>query len=125
MRIGLHLDQEVEDRVGSLQARKATVESAIYNVKRLEELQRFEKIYAPYDGVITARNANIGELINAGANAPGRQLFDLASVNRLRVYVNVPQAYARSAKPGRWTSLRSSSARRICSSLPVPRMRSA
>ncbi|MGA7240475.1 MAG: efflux RND transporter periplasmic adaptor subunit [Bryobacteraceae bacterium] len=92
--------QDVDDRVGDLNAKKATVDSAKYNLQRLEEMQRFEKVYAPFDGVITARNIDIGALINAGANAPGKELFDIAATNRLRVYVNVPQQYSRAVAPG-------------------------
>ncbi len=92
--------QDVEDKVGDLHAKKAMVDSASYNVKRLEETQRFQKVYAPFDGVITARNVDYGALINAGGNAPGKELFDIASTSQLRVYVNVPQMYSRDVKPG-------------------------
>ena len=92
--------QDVEDRVGDLQAKKAMVDSATFNVKRLEETQHFQKVYAPFDGIITARNIDIGALINAGANAPGKELFDIASTKQLRVYINVPQAYSRDVRPG-------------------------
>lgn len=92
--------QDVEDRVGDLQAKKAMVDSATFNVRRLEEMQHFQKVYAPFDGVITARNVDTGALINAGANAPGKELFDLASTRQLRVYVNVPQTYSRDLRPG-------------------------
>lgn len=92
--------QDVEDRVGDLNAKKAMVDSANYNLQRLVETQGFEKVYAPFDGVVTARNIDIGALINAGANAPGKELFDIAATNRLRVYVNVPQQYSRDVAPG-------------------------
>ncbi len=92
--------QDVEDRVGDLAAKKAMVDSATSNVRRLEETQGFQKIYAPFDGVITARNTDIGALINAGANAAGKELFDIASTSQLRVYVNVPQTYSRDVTPG-------------------------
>jgi RND family efflux transporter MFP subunit len=92
--------QDVDDRVGDLEAKKAMADSAASNVRRLEELQRFQKVYAPFDGVITARYIDIGALINAGANAPGRQLFDLAATGKLRVYVNVPQQYSLQVRPG-------------------------
>ena len=82
--------QDVDDKVGDLQAKKAMVDSAAFNVRRLEETQRFQKVYAPFDGVITARNIDIGALINAGGNAPGKELFDIAATGRLRVYINVP-----------------------------------
>jgi RND family efflux transporter MFP subunit len=92
--------QDVEDRVGDLHAKKAMVDSATYNMRRLEETQHFQKVYAPFDGVITARNIDIGALINAGSNAPGKELFDIAATSKLRVYVNVPQAYSRDVNPG-------------------------
>jgi RND family efflux transporter MFP subunit len=92
--------QDVEDRVGDLQAKKAMVDSAKYNLQRLEEMQRFQKVYAPFDGVITQRNIDIGALINAGANAPGKELFDIAATGKLRVYVNVPEQYSRDVAPG-------------------------
>ena len=68
-------------------------------MRRLEEMQRFQKVYAPFEGVITARNIDMGALINAGANSPGKEMFDLAATDRLRVFVNVPQTYSRSAQP--------------------------
>jgi RND family efflux transporter MFP subunit len=92
--------QDVDDKVGDLQAKKAMVDSAAFNVRRLEETQRFQKVYAPFDGVITARNIDIGALINAGGNSPGRELFDIAATGRLRVYINVPEAYSRQVRPG-------------------------
>jgi len=92
--------QDVDDRVGDLQAKKAIVDSATFNVRRLEETQGFQKVYAPFDGVITARNIDFGTLIDAGANAPGRELFDMAATSKLRVYINVPQVYSRDVKPG-------------------------
>ena len=93
--------QDVDNAIGDYQAKKAMVASAQSNVNRLLQLQSFEKIYAPFDGVITARNTDVGHLINAGASAsPGTELFHMAAVNKLRVYVNVPQQYSVSAKPG-------------------------
>lgn len=92
--------QDMEDKAGDRAAKKAVMDSATSNVRRLEETQKFEKVYAPFDGVITVRNTDIGALINAGANTAGRELFDIASTGVLRVYVNVPQTYARSATPG-------------------------
>lgn len=92
--------QDVDNANGDFAAKKAMVASAQSNVKRLEELQSFEKIYAPFDGVITARNTDIGHLINSGAGAPATELFHIAAIQELRVYVNVPQQYSPSAKPG-------------------------
>jgi RND family efflux transporter MFP subunit len=92
--------QDVEDKVGDQLAKKAMVDSATSNVRRLEELEGFQKVYAPFDGVITARNVDMGALIDAGANAPGKELFDIAATGRLRVYVNVPQQYSQEVRPG-------------------------
>src|SRR6185437_11021938 len=86
-------------------AKKATVDSASSNLRRLLEMQRFQKVYAPFEGVITARNIDTGSLIDAGANTPGKEMFDLAATGRLRVYVNVPQSYSRSATVGRLAEL--------------------
>ncbi len=92
--------QETEEKLSDLKVKKATQDSARFNVKRLEELQSFQKIYAPFDGVITARNTDVGALIDAGSGSPAKELFHLAATQRLRVYVNVPESYARSAVPG-------------------------
>jgi RND family efflux transporter MFP subunit len=93
--------QDVDNKLGDLQAKKAIVDSATSNVRRLQETQRFQNVFAPFDGVITARNIDIGSLIDAGANSSGKEMFDLAATGRLRVYVNVPQVYSRSATVGR------------------------
>jgi RND family efflux transporter MFP subunit len=92
--------QETDQAVNSLRATKATVESNAANVRRLEQLQGFEKIYAPFDGVVTARNTDIGALINAGSTTSGRELFHLAAIHRLRVFVAVPEVYSRAARSG-------------------------
>lgn len=92
--------QDTDNAVGNAQARKAMVQSAQANVKRLEELQSFQRIYAPFDGVITVRNTDIGALVNSGNGGPAQELFHVASTHTLRVYVNVPQIYSRAAKPG-------------------------
>ena len=92
--------QDVDNAVGDFQAKQAMVASAESNVRRLQELQSFEKIYAPFDGVITARNTDVGHLINSGAGAPATELFHMASLRQLRVYINVPQQYSPAAKPG-------------------------
>jgi RND family efflux transporter MFP subunit len=86
--------------VGDYQAKKSTVASGQANVKRLQDMVSFEKVYAPFDGVITQRNTDIGSLINAGNGGTSQQLFVLASTDVLRVYVSVPQIYSRSAAPG-------------------------
>jgi RND family efflux transporter MFP subunit len=92
--------QDVDNAVGDYQAKKATVASAQANVKRLQELQSFEKVYAPFDGVITARNTDVGHLINSGAGSPATELFHMSAISKLRVYVNVPQQYSSSTRPG-------------------------
>jgi RND family efflux transporter MFP subunit len=93
--------QDADNAQGSYAAQKATVQSMEANVKRLEELQAFERIYAPFNGVITARNTDIGQLIDAGSSGGTRtELFHIAQTDKLRVYVNVPQGYAPYAKPG-------------------------
>jgi RND family efflux transporter MFP subunit len=92
--------QETDEKLGDLNAKKATVDSADSNVRRLQEMLGFQKIYAPFSGVITARNVDTGSLIDAGANSPGRELFHLAAINVLRVYVSVPEAYSRAARTG-------------------------
>ena len=89
--------QDTDTFVTQAASTTSAVKSAQANVQRLEELQSFEKIYAPFSGVITARNVDIGQLINAGA---GTQLFRLSAINVLRVYVNVPQIYSQAAVPG-------------------------
>jgi RND family efflux transporter MFP subunit len=92
--------QDVDNAVGDFQAKTAAVASAQANVKRLEELQSFERVYAPFDGVITARNTDVGHLINSGAGSPATELFHMSAIRELRVYVNVPQQYSASARPG-------------------------
>jgi RND family efflux transporter MFP subunit len=93
--------QDVDNATGNYDARKAAVESAQANVKRLQELQSFEKVYAPFDGMITARNTDIGQLIDSGSGGgTARELFHIQSMNPLRVYVNVPQLNSPDIRPG-------------------------
>ncbi|MGA3323316.1 MAG: efflux RND transporter periplasmic adaptor subunit [Terriglobia bacterium] len=92
--------QDVDNAVGDAHAKKAMVDSATDNVKRLEQLQSFEKVYAPFDGVLTARNTDIGQLIGSGSGSGAKELFHVASITTLRVYVNVPQIYSPAAVPG-------------------------
>lgn len=93
--------QDVDNATGNYDARRTTAESARSNVKRLEDLQSFEKVYAPFDGMITARNTDIGALIDPGSSGgTERELFHIAAVNRLRVYINVPQFNSPEIKPG-------------------------
>jgi RND family efflux transporter MFP subunit len=92
--------QETDEKLGDLRAKQATMEAVAANVKRLEETQSFQKIFAPFSGVITARNTDTGALINAGGSGAGKELFHLAATGRLRVYVAVPQANSASSVPG-------------------------
>jgi RND family efflux transporter MFP subunit len=98
--------QETDQAVNSLGAMKATVSSNAANVRRLEQLQSFEKILAPFDGVITARNLDVGVLVNAGSTTtPSQELFHMAAIDRLRVFVAVPEVYAPAARPGAQATL--------------------
>lgn len=92
--------QETDNAVGSYNANKAIVQADEANVKQLEALQSFERVYAPFNGVVTARNTDIGALITAGSGGTSTELFRIAQPGKLRVYVNVPQAYSQAATPG-------------------------
>jgi RND family efflux transporter MFP subunit len=93
--------QDVDNAVGSFAANKAAVDADMANVRHFEALVSFEKVYAPFDGVIITRNTDIGDLINSGSStAPRTDLFDIAQPGTLRVYVNVPEEYSRGVKPG-------------------------
>jgi len=101
--------QDTDNALSALAARNAVVTSAQANVKRLEELQSFERIIAPFDGVVTARNLDIGQLITTsgatttagtGAASTSKEVFDIAAIGTLRVFINVPQVYAPDAKTG-------------------------
>ncbi len=92
--------QEVDNAAGDLEAKRAIVQSAQANVRRLEEMKSFQRIYAPFSGVITRRNVDIGNLINAGNTGTSQQLFYLAQTSPLRVYVRVPEIYASSIHAG-------------------------
>lgn len=93
--------QDVDNAVGTYNANKAIVDADAANVRHFEALVSFENVYAPFDGVITARNTDIGDLINSGSSsAPKTDLFNIAQTDILRVYVNVPEEYSRSIKPG-------------------------
>ena len=94
--------QDVDNAVGGYSANKAVVDADMANVRHYEALVSFEKVYAPFDGVITARNTDIGDLINSGSStAPRTDLFDIVQPDILRVYVNVPEEYSRGVKPGK------------------------
>lgn len=86
--------QEADQQTSGYKQAQANLAAADANVRRLEQLEGFKKVYAPFSGVLTKRNVDPGALINAGAGAAGRELFDIARVDPLRVYTSVPQAYA-------------------------------
>lgn len=96
--------QEGEDRAAAASATAAQVASNQANVARLRQLQGFERVVAPFAGVITARSTDVGALINAG-QAQGSELFRIAAVNKLRTYVDVPQSYAGDIRQGTSASL--------------------
>jgi RND family efflux transporter MFP subunit len=89
--------QDTDTFVNQAAATAAAVRSAQANVQRLRELQSFEKVYAPFDGVVTARNIDTGQLIDPGA---GKELFHLQAIQTLRVYANLPQIYSKNVKRG-------------------------
>lgn len=84
--------QEIDERTADLANKRAAVKSGEANVNRLEALTGFKKIVAPFDGVVTARNTDVGALINAGAST-GPAMFVVSDIKKLRVYVDVPQSY--------------------------------
>lgn len=93
--------QDVDNYNGDYAAKQAMLQSAAANVKRLEDLESFKRVYAPFSGVITRRNVDIGTLINAGNGGNStKEMFDLAQTDPLRVYVSVPQTYAPSIHEG-------------------------
>ena len=95
--------QMADDKNGSAASTKAAMDSASANVKRLEAMTSFKNIVAPFDGIVTARNTDIGALINAG-NA-GQELFEVSDLHRVRIYVQVPQAFSAQLHPGLKASL--------------------
>ena len=97
--------QEADQQTSGYKQAQANLAAADANVKRLEQLEGFKKVYAPFSGVLTKRNVDPGALINAGAGATGRELFDIARVDPLRVYTSVPQAYAPYIKVGASTAV--------------------
>ncbi|MGA7622521.1 MAG: efflux RND transporter periplasmic adaptor subunit [Candidatus Acidiferrales bacterium] len=93
--------QDVDNAVGTYNANKAITEADQAAVQEYTALVSFEKVYAPFDGVITARNTDIGDLINSGSNTnPKTDLFHIAQTQVLRVYVNVPEEYSTQTRPG-------------------------
>jgi multidrug efflux system membrane fusion protein len=101
--------QEADQYDSGYKQSQANLAAADANVRRLEQLEGFKDVYAPFSGVLTRRNVDPGALINAGAGvgtgAAGRELFDLARVDPLRVYTSVPQAYAPFIKVGSRTAV--------------------
>ncbi|MFI5117527.1 MAG: efflux RND transporter periplasmic adaptor subunit [Terriglobales bacterium] len=97
--------QEADQQASGYQQAKANLDANDANVRRLEELEAFKHVYAPFSGVLTKRNVDPGALINAGGT--GKELFDMARVDPLRVYVSVPQTYAPAIKNGMeaWVTL--------------------
>ena len=92
--------QETDQAMSDFSARQSAVSASEANVRRLQQLQGFEKVVAPFDGIVTARNTDIGALVEAGANSGPKELFHLAAINRLRVYIAVPEAYANAVTNG-------------------------
>ena len=86
-------------RNAALSVAKANVTAQVAAVNRLQELTGFEQIKAPFDGIVTARNVNVGDLLNAGGTS-GRALYQVADIHRMRIFVNVPQAFLGDLKPG-------------------------
>lgn len=94
--------QDADNAAGTYSAGEAIVDADKANVRHYEALVSFEQVYAPFDGVITARNTDIGDLINAGSSAaPKTDMFNIAQTGTLRVYVNVPEEYSRGVLPGK------------------------
>jgi RND family efflux transporter MFP subunit len=91
--------QEADEKSGDLAARRAAVQGLQANVQRLEVMQRYTRLVAPFDGVVTARNTDVGALINVGG-AAGGELFVVSDIRRLRVYVQVPQRQLSAIRPG-------------------------
>jgi RND family efflux transporter MFP subunit len=93
--------QDRDNAAGTYSANKAAVDADMANVRHYEALVSFEKVYAPFDGVITARNTDIGDLINAGSSSMAKtDLFHIAQTGIVRAYVNVPEEYSRGIQPG-------------------------
>ena len=97
--------QDAEEKAGDYSAKKAAAESAAANVARLRDLESFKRVVAPFTGVITARNTDVGALINAGQST-GTELFRIADTHKLRIYVRVPEPFAAATTPGLEAQLR-------------------
>jgi len=92
--------QETDERNSGYAQAQANLSATEANVRRLEQLESFKHVYAPFSGVITKRNVDIGALINAGNTGPNQQMFNIAQTDPIRVYVSVPEVYAGSVRPG-------------------------
>ena len=92
--------QETDERASSYAQEQAALASATANVRRLEQLESFKHIYAPFSGVVIRRNTDIGALINAGNSGANQDLFTIAQINPIRVYVDVPEVYASEVRRG-------------------------
>jgi RND family efflux transporter MFP subunit len=97
--------QETDQAVSDFASKQAAVDSSAANVRRLEQLQSYEKVYAPFDGVVTARETDVGALID-GDSSP-KELFHLAAIDKLRVYVPVPEVSAAEVRTGEKVTLTS------------------
>jgi RND family efflux transporter MFP subunit len=97
--------QEVDQNNQNLAAQTANVQAAEADVSRLEQLQGFEKIVAPFDGVITLRQTDFGDLVNAGNAGAGRELFRISQNNVVRVFVTVPEEFSKQVRPGTKASM--------------------
>ena len=97
--------QDTDQAVSDFNAKQSTAQAAEANVHRLQKLQEFEHVYAPFDGVITARDTDVGALVQNGNSAGQKELFHLAAIDKLRVYISVPEVYAATIKSGDSVSL--------------------
>ncbi|HEY4067863.1 MAG TPA: efflux RND transporter periplasmic adaptor subunit [Burkholderiaceae bacterium] len=103
--------QELDERRSGVVQARANLAAADANVQRLRQLDSFKRVTAPFAGVITKRNVDVGDLIDGGGGGGGRALFVLTQTDPLRVYVNVPQTYAQLIKPGQTVSVTQSELR--------------
>jgi RND family efflux transporter MFP subunit len=97
--------QETDQAVSDFASKQSAVDSAAANVRRLEQLQSYEKVYAPFDGVVTARQTDVGALVDGDSSL--RELFHLAAIDKLRVYVPVPEVSASAVRTGERVTLTS------------------
>ena len=96
--------QEVDEKVADLAAKQSLVEGLRANVERIQATRQYARLVAPFDGVVTARNTDVGALVSAGS-APGQELFVVSDIRRLRVYVSVPQRQVPGIQPGAQATL--------------------